>query len=340
MLLLTLMLLASGALHAAWHQDTRPIMGTRVHAELWHEDAAAAKRLLAAVMAEMHRIDDAYSPFKPESELSKLNRRAPKGWVEVSPELFELLEHSRRVSELTGGAFDVTYASVGRYYDYRQGKRPDEEQIRRAVEAIDYRHVELEPSGRRVRYRRPEVYVDLGGIAKGFAVDRCIAILRRAGVRHASVSAGGDSYILGDRRGEPWTVGVRDPREESAMTAVLPLLDTAMSTSGDYERFFVEDGVRYHHILDPETGRSASGARSVTILGPSTTFTDALSTSVFVLGPERGLDLIDRLPGIDAIVVDASGRLLYSRELAPLQRSGNLPAASAGGSGSAPSQNR
>lgn len=316
--LLSASLTAAPALHADWHQDTQPIMGTRVRAELWHDDPAEAARLLAAVMAEMRRIDAAYSPYKSTSQLSELNRRAPDGWVEVSPELFDLLGRSRRVSELTGGAFDVTYASVGRYYDYRRGERPDDEQIRRSVEAIDYRYVELDPSGPRVRYTHPQVYVDLGGIAKGYAVDRCIEQLRQAGITQASVSAGGDSYILGDRRGEPWRVGIRDPRDEQAMTAVLPLMDTAVSTSGDYERFFEEDGVRYHHILDPRTGRSARESWSVTVLGPDTTFTDALSTSVFVLGPQKGLELIDRLDGVDAIIVDARGRMSYSRELSPL----------------------
>lgn len=312
-------LLGAPALRAEWYDDTQAIMGTRVHAELWHDDPAEAARLLEAVMAEMRRIDRTYSPYIETSELSKLNREAGDGWVDVSPELLDLLEKSRRVSELTGGAFDVTYASVGRYYDYREGKRPDDARIAAAVEAIDYRYVELDPSGRRVRYTHPNVYVDLGGIAKGFAVDRCIALLERAGVTQASVSAGGDAYILGDRRGEPWTVGVRDPRDEDAMAAVLPLMDTAVSTSGDYERFFVEDGVRYHHIIDPSTGRSARDSWSVTILGPEATFTDALSTSVFVLGPEKGLALINRLPGVDAIVIDAAGRLRYSEDLAPME---------------------
>ena len=309
----------AGPVQAAWYQDTQAIMGTRVHAEIWHDDAEAAARLLDAVMTEMRRIDATYSPYVESSDLSVLNREAPGGWVPVSREMFELLSRSRRVSELTGGAFDVTYASVGRYYDYREGKRPDEQQIRAAVEAIDYRYVELDPDGPRVRYSHPDVYVDLGGIAKGYAVDRSIALLRGAGVTQASVSAGGDAYILGDRRGEPWTVGVRDPRDEDAMAAVLPLVDTAVSTSGDYERFFVEDGVRYHHILDPATGRSATDSWSVTILGPDATFTDALSTSVFVLGPEKGLALIDRLPGIDAIVIDADGRLRYSADLASVE---------------------
>jgi FAD:protein FMN transferase len=305
-------------LGADWHQDTQAIMGTEVHAELWHDDPAEAERLLAAVMAEMRRIDAAYSPYRDSSELSQLNREAPNGWVSVSAELFDLLLQSRRMSELSSGAFDITHASVGRFYDYRNGSRPDDEQLRRAIEGIDYRYVELDPRDSRVRYSRPEVYVDLGGIAKGYAVDLGIAILRRAGVTQASVSAGGDAYILGDRRGKPWTVGVRDPRSD-AMTVVLPLSDTAVSTSGDYERYFEEDGVRYHHILNPATGESARKSRSVTILGAQTAFTDALSTSVFVLGPEQGLALIDRLPGIDAIIIDEDGRLHYSADLAPLE---------------------
>jgi FAD:protein FMN transferase len=310
--------LAAAPAHGDWYRDAQDIMGTRVQVELWHDEPTAAEALLGAVMAEMHRIDAAYTTYSERSDLSALNRRAPQGWVTVTGELYDLLERSRHVSELTDGAFDITYASVGRYYDYRSGRRPDAEQIRRAVEAIDFRHVELDPVGPRVRFTHPQVYVDLGGIAKGYAVDRGIDILRRAGVTQASVSAGGDSYILGDRRGQPWTVGIRDPRNAEAVSAVLPLTDTAVSTSGDYERFFEEGGVRYHHILDPSTGRSARDSWSVTILGPDATFTDALSTSVFVLGPQLGLALVDRLPGIDAIIIDASGKLRFSADLAPL----------------------
>jgi thiamine biosynthesis lipoprotein len=312
------LVLGSLPARADWHEDTQAIMGTRVHAEVWHEDASIAGRVIAAVMREMRRVDRAYSTHRDDSELAELNRRAPTGWVEVSAELLYLLEESRRMSELTGGAFDITYASAGRYYDYRAGRRPDDATLQAAVAAIDYRHVELDAPARRVRYARPEVYVDLGGIAKGYAVDRAIAILRDAGIEHGAVSAGGDSRIIGDRRGEPWTVGIRDPRRDGAVAALLPLVDTAVSTSGDYERYFDENGTRYHHILDPDTGTSARGAHSVTILGPNATLTDGLSTSVFVLGPEAGLELIDRLPGVDAIIVDAEGRLRYSRELQPL----------------------
>ncbi len=316
---LSAVLLLPGVSYAQWYSDTQPIMGTRVHAEVWHEDAHVAARVLSDVMQEMRRIEAVYSPQIENSELSRLNRDAPGGWVRASDEMLDLLAKSRQMSELTGGAFDITFASVGRYYDYREGRRPDSAKIDSRLEAIDYRYVELDFNKRRVRFAHPGVYVDLGGIAKGYAVDRCIGIIRASGIEQASVAAGGDSRILGDRRGEPWTVGVRDPRDASAMVAVLPLTDTAVSTSGDYERFFIEDGVRYHHILDPATGDSARESWSVTILGPETTYTDALSTSVFVLGPLAGMQLIDRLDGIDAIVIDKTGNLLYSSDLAELK---------------------
>ena len=143
-------------------------------------------------------------------------------------------------------------------------------------------------------------------------------MLQAAGIGHGAVSAGGDSRIIGDRRGKPWTVGIRDPRHEGEVSAVLPLLDTAVSTSGDYERYFEEDGVRYHHILDPDTGQVGPRRAERDDPRADATLTDGLSTSVFVLGPEEGLALINRLPGVDAIIIDASGRLLYSQGLQPL----------------------
>ncbi|MCP5179224.1 MAG: FAD:protein FMN transferase [Pseudomonadales bacterium] len=303
---------------AAWHEDTRAIMGTRVHVEFWLDDAdSRGPALLERCMNEMWRIDHAFSPMRDDSELSRLNRDAGRDWVEVSDELMDLLQRSRAASERSGGAFDITFASVGRYYDYRQGRLPTPEE-KKAVAAINYRFVELDGVKRQARFADPRVYVDLGGIAKGWAVDRVIGILQAARVRTASVSAGGDSRILGDRLGQPWTVGVRDPRKADGVAVLLPLVDTAVSTSGDYERFFEKDGVRYHHILDPKTGDSARGAMSVTIIGPDATLTDSLSTTVFVLGADKGLALIDTLPGIDAIVITPAGELRYSRSLEPL----------------------
>ena len=311
--------IACESLYGDWFSDSQSIMGTEIDVEFWHDDPVAASKALAAVFAEMHRIDEVMSPYRETSELSAVNRGAGAGPVAVSAELAMLLERSAEVSRLTGGAFDITYASAGRFYDYRKGVRPDEAQLAAAVEAIDYRYVQIDRDACTVRFAHPEVYLDLGGIAKGHAVDRAIELLLDRGIDQAMVAAGGDSRIVGDRRGQPWTVGVQDPRKDGAMAVLLPLEDTAVSTSGDYERFFERDGVRYHHILDPTTGDSAREVRSVTILGPEATLTDALSTSVFVLGVRAGLTLIDSLEGIDAIIIDGNGRLHYSADLLKVQ---------------------
>jgi len=311
-------LLLAQAAFADWHRADAAIMGTAVSAEIWHDDPEQAKELLALVMDEMRRIDAAYSPYIADSELSVLNRTAAKRGVRVSDELWLLLQASEKISTLSNGAFDITYASAGRLYDYRKRERPVDADLAQAIEAINFRHVVL-MRRQRVRYSHPGVYVDLGGIAKGYAVDRCVELLQERGVTQGMVAAGGDSRIIGDRKGRPWTVGVQDPRDAAAMIAVLPLVDTAVSTSGDYERFFEEEGIRYHHILNPGTGDSARDVRSVTILGPEGLLTDALSTTVFVLGLRDGLALIDTLPGIDAVVVDGAGNLRYSADIDPLR---------------------
>ncbi len=311
-----LLITASAASAGAWYQESEPIMGTRIHVEVYHEDESAARAAIAAVMAEMRRINASMSPYIETSELSVLNRDGAKGQVEVSEELYALLERSVEFSRITNGAFDVTFASAGRYYDYRSSVRPDAATIEKSLPAIDYRHIEFLPA-RRIHFNHPGVYIDLGGIAKGHAVDRGIAILTERGISEGMVGAGGDSRIIGDRHGRPWTVGVKDPRKDGAMAVLLPLSDTAVSTSGDYERYFEQDGVRYHHIIDPDTGDSARAVRSVTILGPEATMTDALSTSVFVLGIDKGLALINaRFPGVDAIIIDGEGKLHYSEGLA------------------------
>ena len=304
---------------AGWLHEQQDIMGTRITVEVFHADDEVARRGIDAVMAEMRRLDAAMSPFREDSELSRVNRDAAAGPVRISRELFDLLQRARHVSELTGGAFDITFASAGFLYDYRRHVHPDAGTLKQAAARIDYRNLELDPAAHSVRFTRPGVKIDLGGIAKGHAVDRSIALLQAMGIHDALVTAGGDSRVIGRRWGRPWRIGVRDPRRPDALVAVIPLEDVAVSTSGDYERFFEEDGVRYHHIIDPASGDSARELQSVTIIGPDATTTDALSTSVFVLGRSRGLALVDRLSGIDAILVDGQGRLHYSSGLEQLQ---------------------
>jgi FAD:protein FMN transferase len=292
---------------AEWMSREESIMGTAIRAELWHEDSAVAEAALDAVMEEMHRIDRAMSPFKPESELSRINREAARAPVPVSEEMFGLLERSIEFSKSSNGAFDITFAGVGCMFDYRNGVKPTQAEIEAALPSVSYRHLRLERRPRTIQFARGGVRIDLGGIAKGYAVDNCIALLKARGVKQALVVAGGDSRVLGDRRGRPWMIGVRDPRRKDAMVAMMPLVDAAISTSGDYERYFEADGVRHHHILDPKTGVSASAVRSATIIGPDATTTEGISKSVFVMGPERGIRFAESLPGIDAVVIDADG---------------------------------
>jgi thiamine biosynthesis lipoprotein len=290
-------------------------MGTAIRVELWCDERAAGEAAMAAVMDEMHRIDAAMSPYRPGSELSRINRDAAAAPVVISGEMFDLLAHSVEFSQFSGGAFDITYAAVGHLYEYRDRRRPTDAEIARARACVGYRHLVLDRDSRTVRFARAGMRIDLGGFAKGYAVDNGAAILRRRGVTSAIVTAGGDSHIVGDRRGRPWTIGIRHPRRPGEVVALLPLEDAAISTSGDYERYFEEGGVRCHHVIDPATGKSPSGVHSVTIVAADGLTTEALSKTVFVLGAREGMRLIESLHGVDAIVVDADGNLHYSSGL-------------------------
>ena len=321
---LGLLLCTCAPAHAEWvKRITDGIMGTRITVELWADDQAKAEQAIDAVLEEMRHIDRTMSTYKPTSEVSQVNDKAADGPMHISKELFDLLVTAKQYSEITDGAFDITYASVGYMYDFRKHVRPDERQIAKALPAIDYRHVLLDPKNQTVHFSQKGVRIDLGGIAKGYSVDRGIDVLKHLGYTRAFVGAGGDSRIIGDRFGKPWIVGIRDPAKgEGNVIARIPLVDAAISTSGDYERFFDEGGVRYHHIIDPHTGHSASKVRSATVIGPYATRTDGLSKTAFVLGPEAAMEIYNRLDDIDAIIVKLDGSVVYSKGM---QRASGTP---------------
>ncbi len=312
----------SKVVYASWHYENSQAMGTEINVILWHEDADKARFAINAVFAEMRRVDTTLSPYIESSDLSYINQNAFSSPQKLTPEFSFLLDKSLYFSKITKGAFDITFASVGWYYDYREKKRPEDQQIKQLLPAVNYKLLEFDKLNSLLGFGHKNLRIDLGGIAKGHAVDRAISILQKNHIKHASVSAGGDSKIIGNRDGRPWVVGIKNPRfqgDDKNSVIRLPLIDTAISTSGDYERFFIDQnsGERIHHIINPKTGKSAKGIVSVTVLGPRGVDTDALSTSVFVLGVEKGLNLINTIPGFDAIIIDSRGKVHYSEELMP-----------------------
>ena len=317
LLLGLLLVVAPAPARAEWRDRTDAIMGTRIYVEVWSDEAVKGDAAIDAVMADMRRIDELMSHYKPESQLSQINARAAQEPVQVDAELFDLIKLSTHYSVITEGAFDITYASVGHLYDYPHHVKPTEAQIKAALPGVNWRNMLLDPVHHTVRFEHAGMRIDLGGIGKGYAVDRGIAILQARGFQHALVTAGGDSRIIGDRMGRPWVIGIRNPDDKDQVVTRIPIVNSAMSTSGDYERYFDEGGVRYHHIIDPRTGHSASKVRSATILGPTATETDGMSKTAFVLGPEKALEIINRLPQYDAIFVTPEGKVLYSNGLTP-----------------------
>lgn len=310
-----LLVLVTAPARAEWYSDAQEKMGTRVEIQLWAGSEAAARLLLAAGMAEFDRIEAWMSTYKADSEISRVNRLAASEPVPVSTELFGIVQKSLELSVISDGAFDITFDSVGRLYDFRAGVRPDAESIRKNLPDINYRHVVLDSTASTIRFTKQGTRINLGGIGKGYSCDRVADLLRKAGVRSGRVNAGGDTRLIGNREGKPWMVGIRDPDSDDRWVTRLALEDEAISTAGDYERFFDEDGVRYHHIINPRTGDSARGVRSVTVIGPDATMTDGLDNAVFILGPEKGLALIDATPGYAAIVIDAERNVRFSKAL-------------------------
>lgn len=308
---LCLFLLAQTAF-ADWFGDTRDLVGTTVSVRLWQDDAARAAQSIEAVFVEIERIDQLMNAEIESSGVARINREAADSAVETDSELFDLIVRALDISRLTRGAFDITFASVGQHYDYAEGRRPNTETLQRELGVSGYQLVRTKTRKRTIRFLKPGVRISLGGIVRGYAVERGVEILLERNIQHAIVTAGGDSKLLGDNLGEPWVVGIRDPRDDKKDATSLRIQDEAISTSGDYGRYFIEDGQRFHHIIEPATGLPARGVHSATVIGPDAVIADALSTAVFIMGVEDGIALLEALPDYGGLLIDAEGQLHYS----------------------------
>lgn len=301
--------------YGEWLSDEKAIMGTSVKITLWHHDKSHGEAAIEAVFDEMERINQLMSPYINSSELYRVNKNAAIQPVKISNELYLLIKQAQLISAQTKGAFDITFASVGFLYNYRERISPSN-QVRDTNQAlIDYRQVELNDKNQTVHLRQQGMKIDLGGIAKGYAVDNAITILKSLGIDSALVSAGGDTKALGKHGDRPWLLAIQDPRKKGKHAIQLPMENEAISTSGDYERYFIQDGVRHHHIIDPKTGHSAAKVQSVSIIGQQGVITDALSTSIFVLGVKDGLALINSMPHFEALIIDKDRKLHFSNGL-------------------------
>jgi thiamine biosynthesis lipoprotein len=295
-------------------------MGTELRVSAWTDDEAGAAAAATEVFREFDRLDTLMSVWKDGSDVVRLNAAAGERPVAVSADTLAVLREAEQVSEWTGGKFDVTFGALSGLWRFdaqnQDNRLPDPAAVRARLPLIDYRDLVIDEQAGTAFLRRTGMSVHLGGIGKGYAVDRGVAVMRARGFSNFMIQAGGDLYAAGLRGDRPWRVGIRDPRGPADRSfAAVELTDSTFSTSGDYERFFIVGGRRFHHIIDPDSGEPTTHTRSVTIMAKSATQSDAIDTGVFLLGPKEGMALIERLPDVEGVIVTAGNEVLVSSGL-------------------------
>ena len=292
-------------------------MGTLVTVTAVASDKNMGDRAVQAAFDEIKRLEQLLSTWRSDSELSQVNAEAGHQPVQVSRETVELVVRSIEMTQLTNGGFNIAVGPAMDAWSFTERQRiPTGEELQRLKPLVDGTNIQINKQLRTIYLPREGMRIDVGGIGKGYAADRAVEQMKQAGAQGGVVALSGDIKTFGvlpDRNGFP--VGIRHPREEGALIAMIDLKDEAISTAGDYERFFERDGVRYHHILDPRTLRPARTCQSVTVIAKEGTVADGLDTGIFVLGPEQGMALVERLPDVEAIIIDDKGKMTVSSGL-------------------------
>jgi thiamine biosynthesis lipoprotein len=283
-------------------------------------DEAKVRAAFAAAIDEIRRIETLMTTWRPDSELSKVNSAAGVSPVPVGQETYDVIAASLHTSAISEGTFDITFESLHGLWKFDQDwdpHPPTDAEVKAKLPLLSYHHVHLDDVKRTVFLDAKGVRISLGGIAKGYAVDKAAKVLEDAGLSSYFVQAGGDLYTRGKKPdGSDWSAGVRDPRgPEGSFFALLSVTDHAFSTAGDYERSYIVGGRRYHHIIDPRTGYPATASRSVTIWAKTALEADELDDAVFILGPEKGLALVESQDGVGAVIVDAHDKVWVSKRL-------------------------
>ncbi|MBI5233530.1 MAG: FAD:protein FMN transferase [Deltaproteobacteria bacterium] len=296
-------------------------MGTLVEITFLDDDNETFDNAAEAAFAEIQRLEALMSEYIPESEVSRINSSAGRDAVRVSPEVFAVIEKALEVSRLSEGAFDPTVGALfGKAWNFSDETQnvPAKEELKKLVALVDWRKIILDKGSSSVMLEKQGMGITLGGVAKGYIVGRAVEKLKEKGIKSAMVKAGGDMFVFALRGARPFKIGIQHPRKTGAFAGILKdVSDAAIATSGDYERYFIKDKVRFHHILDPKTGFPAQDSMSVTVVSKDPALADALSTAVFVMGPEKGMALIEQFAteGVEAVIIDSKGNASVSSGL-------------------------
>jgi thiamine biosynthesis lipoprotein len=300
------------------YKKSSMVMDTVVSITAVSGSADHAEKAIDAAFEELRRLEGLLSFWTEESEIALINKNAGIMPVRVSPETLETVEKSIFISGQTEGAFDPTIGPLIRLWDFNNKTMPSPEDVEQAVSLVNYGMIETRRDESTVFLKDPRMSFDTGGIAKGYAADRAVLKLKGMGIKAGLVAVAGDIRAFGRKPdGTPWTVGIRNPRasgSDDGLIAYVELEEEAISTSGDYERFFIKDGIRYHHIMAPRTGYPARECISATVIAPEGVLTDGLSTGVFVMGPEKGIELLEQL-GYHGIIITPDGKTHLTRKM-------------------------
>lgn len=315
--LAVLVIVLAGPLHRKrLFKETRTSMYTLVSITVLASSQEKARTAMDAAHQELERLGRLLNFYAADSELTTINNNAGIQPVKVAPETLEIIEAAIFAGQQTDGGFDVTVGPLVKLWDFKTNTVPPAASIAESLPLVGYKNIVVDHAASTVFLIQSGVRIDLGGIIKGFAADKAVEILKNHGIDDGIVAVAGDIKVFGRQLdGRPWHIGIQNPRQENGDAQLLATVDLegmGISTSGDYQRYFIKDGIRYHHLLNPKTGYPESLCRSVTVIAPAAALTDAFATGIFVMGPEKGLGVLEKL-GMEGVIVDHRGEILMTR---------------------------
>jgi thiamine biosynthesis lipoprotein len=296
------------------------LMDTLVTIKIYDTNKTLAQKAVKKALDEIKNIDKISDNFNPDSEISKINKKQEKQNIKTSDDLFKMLSLSKQYGTLTKNSFDVTIAPLVSLWSFEDKKHvPTQSELKKALSVIDLNSLYLNKKDQTISLLKKNMSLDLGGIAKGYAVDKAIVALKKYGIKNALVSTESTTGIIGKKLNKDWTIGIQNPRKKDEIIGTIALKDKSVSASGDYQRFFIKDGIRYHHILSPRTGMPAKEIMSITIItSRGNAESDILSTAIFVMGYKDGLEFINKNNDIDGIIITSDGKIHLSKRLVKL----------------------